>query len=156
MKALPFFLTIFYTIAVLPAYPKDFSSPDVSTLPEKCQQLSLDEVKEICETYGLHQLWEKIENDPPAKPFISDGCSLWIDSWQSVNLYPACFFHDLRYWCGRPKEADDRLMADLILMTDIMEEGLPVISVVMFIGVRMFGPISWGFGRLPGNYVVCH
>lgn len=41
-------------------------------LPDKNKEVSLPEIKKICEAYGLIALWDKIENDPPAKPFSSE------------------------------------------------------------------------------------
>ena len=66
-------------------------------LPKKGKEVALSKIKEICEFYGLHDLWNKIEKDPPPKPFKSDGCSMWFGSWQGITLFPACFLHDLKY-----------------------------------------------------------
>jgi hypothetical protein len=153
MKVLSAFFIFFYALVVQPAYSHDFSFPAFMTLPEKCEEVPLYEIKDICEVYGLNDLWNKIESDPPPKVFKSDGCSLWVDSWRGVNLYPICFFHDLKYWSGRPGEEDERLIADLELMINVMEKGLPIMALVMFVGVRVCGheclgmPFSWGFGR---------
>ncbi len=65
-------------------------------LPAKGEEVPLAKIREICEDYGLEALWEKIEADPPPKPFKSDGCSMWFDTWEGVSLDPACFFHDLK------------------------------------------------------------
>lgn len=122
-------------------------------LPEKGEEVPLLEIKKICDACGLNDLWEKIENDPPEKPFKSDGCSMWLDSWNTVDLYPACFFHDLKYWCGRPGEEAERLIADAELMIDVARAGAPKMAEIMFHGVRVGGhealntAFSWGFGR---------
>jgi hypothetical protein len=122
-------------------------------LPEKNKEVSLPEIEKICEAYGLSDLWEKIEKDPPPIPFKSDGCSIWFDSWQGIDFYPACFFHDLKYWCGYPGEEAERLIADAELMIDITRAGAPKMAEVMFAGVRVGGhealekSFSWGFGR---------
>lgn len=123
-------------------------------LPKKGEEVPLSKIKEICDAYGLHELWAKIEKDPPSKPFKSDGCSMWVDSWKGKSLYPECFLHDLKYWAGRPGEDVERLVADaepmihvarLINSTEIAE--------AMFYGVRVGGheifkrSFSWGFGR---------
>ncbi len=34
-------------------------------MPQKGEEVALPKIKEICEHYRLHELWEKIENDPP-------------------------------------------------------------------------------------------
>ena len=39
-------------------------------LPEKNKEVSLEEVKEICEAYGLTELWAKIEKDPNQPEFV--------------------------------------------------------------------------------------
>ena len=122
-------------------------------LPPKGQEVPLLEIKKICDAYGLYDLWEKIENDPPPKAFKSDGCSLWMDSWQGIDLYTACFFHDLKYWCGYPGERSERLIADAELMIDVARAGAPKMAEIMFAGVRVGGhealnrSFSWGFGR---------
>lgn len=122
-------------------------------LPKKGQEVPLPEIKQICHAYGLNDLWIKIENDPPPKPFQSDGCSMWMDAWNGVDLYPACFLHDLKYWCGYPGEYAARLIADAELMIDVARAGAPKMAEVMFHGVRVGGhealerSFSWGFGR---------
>ena len=124
-------------------------------LPRKSEEVPISKIKEICEFYGLHELWQKIEKDPPSKPFQSDGCSMWLDEWKGISLYPACFLHDLKYWAGYPGEAVDRLIADAELMIDVARLlGSTEMAETMFHGVRVGGheifkrSFSWGFGRL--------
>jgi hypothetical protein len=123
-------------------------------LPEKGEEVPLPRIREICEHFGLHELWAKIAEDPPSQPFRSDGCSLWLDTWQGVSIYPACFLHDLKYWAGYPGEDVARLIADAELMIDVvrlLED--TVMAEIMFRGVRVGGhealnrSFSWGFGR---------
>ena len=123
-------------------------------LPEKGSVVPLETIREICTAYGLGGLWEKIEKDPPPRPFQSDGCSMWFDSWDGCDLYPACFLHDLKYWAGYPDEAVERLVADAELMIGvarILDDTR--MAEIMFQGVRVGGhpvikqPFSWGFGR---------
>jgi hypothetical protein len=123
-------------------------------LPPKGEEVPLPKIKEICEHYGLQALWAKIERDPPPKPFQSDGCTMWFDTWQGVNLYPACLLHDLKYWAGYPGEEVERLVADAELMIDVARlMGSIYMAEAMFRGVRVGGheifkqPFSWGFGR---------
>ena len=123
-------------------------------LPEKNKEVSLPEIKEICEAYGLTELWEKIEKDPPKNPFKSDGCSMWFDTWKGISLYPACFLHDLKYWAGYPGEDVERLVADAELMIDVARLlGSTEMAETMFHGVRIGGheifkrSFSWGFGH---------
>jgi hypothetical protein len=123
-------------------------------LPKKGEEVPLPRIRDICEHFGLHELWAKIAQDPPSQPFRSDGCSLWLDTWQGVSLYPACFLHDLKYWAGYPGEDAARLIADAELMIDVvrlLED--TVMAEIMFRGVRVGGhevfkrSFSWGFGR---------
>jgi hypothetical protein len=123
-------------------------------LPRKDQEVSLSEIKAICEHYQLPELWAKIAQDPPPKTFRSDGCSMWFDDWEGVSLYPACFLHDLKYWAGYPGEEVERLIADAELMIDVARLlGSTSMAEIMFHGVRVGGneifkrSFSWGFGR---------
>ena len=123
-------------------------------LPKKDEEVPLSKIKEICEFYGLLDLWAKIEKDPPQKPFKSDGCTMWFDSWKGISIYSACFLHDLKYWAGYPGENVERLVADAELMIDVARL-LDAIEMAetMFHGVRIGGheifkrSFSWGFGR---------
>jgi protein tyrosine phosphatase (PTP) superfamily phosphohydrolase (DUF442 family) len=124
-------------------------------LPKKGEEVPLPKIKEICQYYGLHDLWRKIEKDPPPIPFKSDGCSLWFDEWRGIDLYPACFLHDLKYWAGYPNEDVERLVADAELMIDVARLlGSTAMAETMFHGVRPGGhemfkqSFSWGFGRV--------
>ncbi len=124
-------------------------------LPKNGEAVSLSEIKKICEFYGLHDLWVKIENDPPVKPFKSDGCSMWVDAWDGISLYSACFIHDLKYWAGYPGEDVERLVADAELMMDVARLlNETKMAEIMFHGVRVGGHemfkrnFSWGFGRI--------
>ncbi|HET7537935.1 MAG TPA: hypothetical protein VFJ90_15855 [Candidatus Didemnitutus sp.] len=123
-------------------------------LPAIGEEVPLARIKEICEHYGVPDLWKKIERDPPARPFKSDGASGWFDSWQGVSLYPAAFLHDLKYWSGYPGEDVERLVADAELMIDVARLlKSTAMAETMFHGVRVGGSehfkakFSWGFGR---------
>jgi hypothetical protein len=123
-------------------------------LPQKGKEVPLPRIKEICEHFGLHELWAKIAQDPPHQPFQSDGCSLWFDTWQGEDLYHACFLHDLKYWAGYPGEDVDRLIADAELMVDVAHLLQDIVMAeIMFRGIRVGGherfkrSFSWGFGR---------
>ena len=123
-------------------------------LPQMGEEVPLPRIKEICEHFGLPELWAKIAQDPPPQPFQSDGCSLWFNTWEGEDLYPACFLHDLKYWAGYPGEDVDRLIADAELMVDVARLlHDTVMAEIMFRGVRVGGherfkrSFSWGFGR---------
>jgi hypothetical protein len=127
-------------------------------LPAMYEEVPLARIKEICAFYGLHDLWRKIERDPPPRPFKSDGCTGWFDEWKGVSLYPAGFLHDLKYWAGYPGEDVERLVADSELMIDVARLlNSTTMAETMFHGVRVGGheklntSFSWGFGRQPVN-----
>lgn len=124
------------------------------TLPALGETVDLPVIKRICAHYGLHALWAKIERDPPALPFKSDGCTGWVDEWNGISLYPAGFLHDLKYWAGYPGEDVERLVADAELMIDVARLlKSTAMAETMFHGVRLGGTehlgaaFSWGFGR---------
>lgn len=130
--------------------------PDDFPLPALGEEVPLPRIREICAHYGLHDLWRKIERDPPPRPFKSDGCTGWFDEWKGVSLYPAGFLHDLKYWAGYPGEDVERLVADAELMRDVARLlGSTEMAETMFNGVRLGGTekfrlsFSWGFGRQP-------
>jgi len=86
-------------------------------LPPKDVEVPLEQIERICDHYGLHELWALIERDPPAKPFVSDGCSMFPDTWtKGRDLYEGCFIHDLFYWSGLPGDDMGRLRADVWLL----------------------------------------
>ena len=123
-------------------------------LPEINRSVTPDEIARLCSHYELPALAARIANDPPLKPFVSDGCTGWVNEWQSVSLYPACFLHDLKYWAGYPGEEVERLVADAELMVDVARLlGGTKMAEIMFNGVRLGGregfraSFSWGFGR---------
>lgn len=124
------------------------------TIPMRGEVVSLVKIREICLNFHLDDLWQKIERDPPGRPFSSDGCSLWFDQWDGFDLYPACFKHDLKYWSGYPDEEVERLVADAELMIDVAKIMCETrMAEIMFAGVRAGGvewvraSFSWGFGR---------
>lgn len=143
--------------ALAPTYAREVgaSADPTFALPAINTEVPLERIKEICAHYGLHELWRKIEKDPPARPFKSDGCTGWFDDWRGVSLYPAGFLHDLKYWAGYPGEDVARLQADAELMTDVAKLlNSTTMAETMFHGVRVGGaeqlktPFSWGFGRV--------
>lgn len=130
------------------------ASPASYPLPAKGQTVDLNQVEAITQHFELHDLWLKIEKEPPINPFSSDGCSGWIEKWDGISLYQACFLHDLKYWAGYPNEKVARLRADSELMMDVADAlGSTKMAETMFAGVRTGGserlklPFSWGFGR---------
>lgn len=129
------------------------SSPELD-LPRPGEVVPLSEIKKICRHYGLEELWQSIERDPPPIPFRSDGCTAWVDEARGVDLYPACFLHDLKYWAGKPGDSVARLVADAELLIDVAKRmGSTTMAETMYAGVRVGGGeqlqagFSWGFGR---------
>ena len=124
-------------------------------LPKVNSEVSMETIKEICDVYDLPDIWEKIKQNPPKKPFVSDGCTMWPDITNGISIYEACFLHDLKYWCGYPGEDIARLQADAELMLDVarIRDSIKMAE-LMFHGVRRGGTehlklaFSWGFGRL--------
>ncbi len=124
-------------------------------LPDINEEVSMTKIKEICQHFNLHDLWEKIEKDPPALTFVSDGCTMWPNVTGGKSIYQACFLHDLKYWAGYPGEDVERLIADAELMIDVARlRNSTKMAETMFHGVRVGGigqfklPFSWGFGRV--------
>lgn len=146
-------------LAAMPATAPLAGPRPPMVLPKLGEVVPLDRIRIICAYYGLETLWQKIERDPPALPFKSDGCTGWFDDWRGVSFYPAGFLHDLKYWAGYPGEDVERLAADAELMTDVARLlGSTEMAEAMFHGVRVGGnerfkaSFSWGFGRAkPGK-----
>src|SRR5690349_18920615 len=94
----------------------------IPDLPAKGARVTLEQMQRLCAAKGLPHLWQRIKADPPRKPFASDGCSLFFNQIAGVSIYPACFFHDLKYWAGYPtmdpSEQLERFVADAELMIE--------------------------------------
>lgn len=126
-----------------------------SELPQKGETVTREKLLAICALHGRVDLLRYILTHPePEKPFTSDGCSCWFDTWGDVDMYPWCFFHDVWYWCGARHDEKARAMADAQLAYDVAKAGLPDMSRAMFNGVWLFGheeqntPYEWGYGRV--------
>lgn len=125
------------------------------TIPAINTVVTNTELLDLCEEYGLAKQAEIIKKDPPKKPFKSDGASCFPDRINGVDIYPAAFLHDIKYWCGYPQDRKGRLQADLELAADVMElcGGSAELAETMLAGVRAGGaawmptPWRWGFGR---------
>lgn len=85
----------------------------------------------------------------PPRAFTSDGCSLWPDTVLGTSLTDACAKHDIEYWIGG--NSVDRKNADIELR-DKINQKIPLVGDIMYLGVRMFGgmyipaPWRWGYG----------
>lgn len=129
-------------------------------LPRKGEYVSLKKIEELCMYFELYTLWDKIIENPPPKPFKSDGCSGgWPDVWRNtkgkkVSIYEQCCIHDLWYWSGYKGEHLARFFADVDLMVGIVRKtGRIKLGLLTFSGVRTGGvswlptKFKWGFGR---------
>lgn len=84
----------------------------------------------------------------PTKPFISDGCSAFVDASWDVEC---CIEHDIKYWCGGTRE--QRSDADTEFGRCVSERSAGVVGWPMRAGVAVGGhPVfptkyRWGYGR---------
>lgn len=125
------------------------------SLPKKGVVVPIDRLLSICELYGLDDQIAIIENYQPDLPFKSDGASWLPDKPGGVDIYPAAFLHDIKYWAGVKGDHKGRLKADLELAQDVMNlcSGSAALAQLMYAGVRAGGvswlptPWKWGFGR---------
>ncbi len=152
-KNLRFLLGLLLAVPAVTAAEAELVAPTPAIeLPGIGEEVSLEEIKAICLAYGLEDLWKKIERDPPARPFKSDGVTGWFDTWKGVSLYPAGFLHDLKYWAGYPGEEVERLIADAELMIDVARLlGSTEMAETMFHrrAARRFGKVQRP--RFPGD-----
>ena len=85
----------------------------------------------------------------PMKDFTTDGCSLWLNGILGKDFTDACIEHDISYWKGCSLE--ERTKADIELKNRVNEK-IPLLGDIMYLGVRVFGhpslnfPWSWGYG----------
>lgn len=117
-------------------------------LPQKGEKVPKNNLLVMAIVHDKDDIVKVLESDMPTVPFTSDGCSFWPDSWLGKDLYPACFWHDVRYWSGHKGDRIARLNADIALMNDILIiTNDPNMAQIMFTGVRTGGSPSWGHGR---------
>lgn len=129
-------------------------------LPEIGVEVDNLELLRLAVIYGKYDIVQALRGEVPQVPFSSDGCSCWPDSFlkrkgftvERISLYPGCFWHDVRYWLGKPGDDLARLRADSKLMLYVAEVHSIELAELMFDGVRAGGieelnlPFSWGFG----------
>jgi hypothetical protein len=122
-------------------------------LPPKGQPITPDELINLAVSLGMFDVVETLKNHPMTDVFVSDGCSMFPDKIFGRDIYPACFRHDMRYWCGVPGDDMARLYADTELALDVAKIAGTEVARAMFIGVSGGGsgkiPTSfkWGYGR---------
>jgi hypothetical protein len=75
------------------------------------------------------------------------------EDWLGKDIYSACFWHDVRYWCGVRVDDVARLCADAELAKDVATLAGADMARAMFVGVGFRGtedfrtPFRWGYGR---------
>lgn len=124
-------------------------------LPKTGEVVSNGRLVRILEYYGKQDILAYLhQHGFPEKPFASDGCTMWPDEWRGRSIYRACFFHDVRYWCGMRDDEVARVCADADLVKDsALQSGDAVMARAMFFGVSVGGTPqgnftwSWGYGR---------
>ena len=122
-------------------------------LPSKNEVVYPLDLQALLIAKGRKDVWIRIVNKPPAKPFKSDGASCFPDKIGGVNLYPAAFFHDIEYWVGGT--AEQRVVADARLIIDAVNDcgANAELARTLFAGVSIGGgpnthlPWRWGFGQ---------
>jgi hypothetical protein len=128
---------------------------EIEKLPGIGVPLTVAEVRALA---AAHRKWDIVailDEDPPTDIFASDGCTLWPDTWGGISIYEACFWHDVRYWCGRLGDEAARDVADRYLESDVYKiTNNPTLANTMYVGVQALGGeevglwFSWGFGRV--------
>lgn len=123
-------------------------------LPAMGEVVDYDRLINIARSHGKQDILDYlVKHGRPEKQFSSDGCSMWPDSWLGHNIYSACFWHDVRYWCGVPGDDVARLYADAELARDVATLAGADLARAMFVGVGFGGtedlstPFRWGYGR---------
>jgi len=121
-----------------------------NALPDRGEIITAAQLLQLAEEHGQHDIVEKLRDAAPARRFVSDGCSGGCPQvWRGKILYPACFWHDARYYLGGSRVekllADARLMVDVCLITKD-----PDWAAAMFNGVWLGGnlPASWQWGKV--------
>ena len=85
----------------------------------------------------------------PPKPFTTDGCTFFPDSFLCRDLSKICIEHDMQYWKGGMR--DERIAADIKLREGV-NRGLFPLGHIFYLAVRIFGhpkipgPWRWGYG----------
>lgn len=126
----------------------------ITGIPKPGVPVTVEELKVLAEYFGKADVFQALFTDPIDDVFVSDGCSIWPDNWFGKDIYPACFWHDVRYWLGIPGDDLGRLKADMELMLDVtIITGSSNLARAMATGIWLGGsekldtPWHWGFGR---------
>ena len=132
------------------------TAPVETDLPAPGAKASLEDIRRICAARGWDDLWQRIERNPPARPFVNGSCADWSKEWKGPSLQAACFRHSLEYWAGRDGDEVGRLQADTALMLEVARVlNSAAAGVAVFNRVREQGApqsdneFAWGYGRRP-------
>lgn len=119
-------------------------------LPGKGVIIDSTQLLQLAKDHGQNDIVERLEFGMPTKRMVSDGCSGGCpDTWRGKSIYPACYWHDVRYYLGGSQLY--KLYADSILMMEVAKiTGDIDFSVTMFNAVHVGGnlPASWQWGEV--------
>lgn len=76
-----------------------------------------------------------------------DGCTLWPDAVGDLDWRHCCEIHDAAY-LGMA----DKWIADLSLMDCVAQSGAPLMGLIMFVGVTIFGGLWYWRRRHRGRH----
>lgn len=71
-----------------------------------------------------------------------DGCTFWLDGLAGLDWRHCCDAHDVAYY-----QLADKWTADVDLMSCVAQAGAPVMGLIMFLGVTIFGGIWYWRGK---------
>ncbi len=129
-------------------------------IPKIGETITADEALDLCRSFELDYLVERIEIDPDAfKDWVFDGASMIPDTlfaqiFDIPSLTEIALRHDLKYAYGEPGNHREKARADEAFKQELLIDGAaPAVEQLMFQAVDVFGdgPIatdfSWGFAR---------
>ncbi len=129
-------------------------------IPNIGETISADRALDLCQSFGLEYLVERIESSPDAfKDWVFDGASMIPDAlfaqvFDIPSLTEIALRHDLKYAYGEPDNQQEKARADEAFKQELLDDGAsPALAQLMFQAVDTFGdgPIatdfSWGFAR---------
>ena len=102
----------------------------------------------LSERAAAHCAAETPDAPQPVKPFLTDGCSRFVDAEWSLAC---CIEHDIKYWCGGSPE--QRAAADEAFGECVAANTADVVGKAVELGVRVGGhPVlptgyRWGYGH---------
>lgn len=121
----------------------------------KGRKYSVAEVVAVCQAFDKNELAGLIETNPPKKPFVFDGASMFPDKIGNVDTDYATHWHDIRYWAGIKGDWLMRFLSDVEMVKDLIQvcKSTTELAQLMFNGVRVGGSEHtgakwrWAYGR---------